>query len=77
MNELIEAGHKVTGLARSEVSRKKLTDAGARVQMGIVEDLDCPRRSASAADGVIHTAFYLRHVARRPQPSRMDLLDRS
>jgi nucleoside-diphosphate-sugar epimerase len=58
VKELIDAGHQVTGLARSEASAKKLTEAGARVQVGSVEDLDCLRRAAAAADGAIHTAFY-------------------
>ena len=58
VKELIGAGHQVTGLARSEASGKKLTDAGARVHLGSVEDLDGLRRAAAAADGAIHTAFY-------------------
>lgn len=58
VKELIGAGHQVTGLARSEASAKKLTEACARVQVGSVEDLDCLRRAAAAADGAIHTAFY-------------------
>ena len=58
VKELIEAGHEVTGLARSETSAKKLTNSGARVLIGTIEDLDWLRRGASAADGVIHTAFY-------------------
>lgn len=58
VKELIGAGHQVTGLARSEASGKKLADAGARVQVGSVADLDGLRRAAAAADGAIHTAFY-------------------
>lgn len=58
VKELIDAGHQVTGLARSEASAKKLIDAGARVHRGFAEDLDCLRRGAAAADGAIHTAFY-------------------
>jgi len=58
VKELIGAGHQVTGLARSEASGKKLTEVGAQVQVGSVEDLDCLRRAAAAADGAIHTAFY-------------------
>jgi nucleoside-diphosphate-sugar epimerase len=58
VKELIGAGHQVTGLARSEESGRKLIEAGAKVQVGTVEDLDCLRRAAAAADGAIHTAFY-------------------
>ena len=58
VEELIAAGHQVTGLARSEASGKKLTDAGARVVVGSLEDLDLLRRSAASADSAIHTAFY-------------------
>jgi nucleoside-diphosphate-sugar epimerase len=58
VKELIAAGHQVTGLARSEASGKKLTEAGARVQIGTIEDLNGLRRGAGAADGAIHTAFY-------------------
>jgi nucleoside-diphosphate-sugar epimerase len=58
VKELISGGHQVTGLARSETSAKKLIEAGARVQLGTVEDLKGLRRGAAASDGAIHTAFY-------------------
>jgi len=58
VKQLIGAGHQVTGLARSDAAGKKPAAAGAQVQLGTVEDLDCLRRGASAADGAIHTAFY-------------------
>lgn len=58
VKELLAAGHEVTGLARSEDSGKKLVEAGARVHVGTVDDLEGLRRGASAADGAIHTAFY-------------------
>ena len=58
VNELVRAGHQVTGLARSDASAKKLSDVGAQVLRGDIEDLDVLRRGAEAADGVIHTAFY-------------------
>src|SRR5205807_1048867 len=58
VNELMAAGHQVTGLARSDASARKLTGAGAKVLRGNIEDLDVLRKGAAAADGVIHTAFY-------------------
>ncbi len=57
VQELLGAGHSVVGYVRSEAAAKSLTDAGAEVQMGTLEDLDGLTRGASAADGVIHTAF--------------------
>lgn len=73
VKELIGAGHQVTGLARSEASAKKLTDAGARVHLGSVEDLDCLRRAAAAADGAIYTAFYHK-ISHIPLGTRLRVL---
>jgi nucleoside-diphosphate-sugar epimerase len=55
--ELLQGGHGVTGLARSDASAAALTAQGAAVQRGDLDDLDGLREAASAADGVIHLAF--------------------
>jgi len=57
--ELINAGHQVLGLARSETSARALLSAGAEVLMGNLEDLRTLRDGVSRADGVIHCAFEL------------------
>ena len=55
--ELIQAGHHVLGLTRSEAGAQALRAAGADVKEGNIEDLDSLREGAARADGVIHLAF--------------------
>ena len=55
--ELINAGHQVLGMARSDEGARKLTEAGAQVYRGNLEDVESLRSGAAKADGVIHTAF--------------------
>ncbi|WP_379131076.1 SDR family oxidoreductase [Paenibacillus sp. sgz500958] len=57
VRELLDAGHQVLGLARSDKAAAALTAVGAEVHRGSLDDLDSLRSGASAADGVIHTAY--------------------
>jgi nucleoside-diphosphate-sugar epimerase len=57
VTELLDAGHQVTGLARSDEGAAALTAAGATAHRGDLDDVDGLRDAAAAADGVIHLAF--------------------
>jgi nucleoside-diphosphate-sugar epimerase len=57
VDELLGAGHRVTGLARSDQSAAALTAKGAQAHRGDLDDLDGLRTAAAASDGVIHLAF--------------------
>ncbi len=55
--ELLNNGHQVVGLARSEDAAAKVAKLGAEVRRGDLGDLDGLKAAASEADGVIHLAF--------------------
>ncbi|TVT14021.1 NAD-dependent epimerase/dehydratase family protein, partial [Amycolatopsis rhizosphaerae] len=56
VDELLTAGHEVTGLARSDASAAALEAKGARVRRGDLDDLDGIRLGAQDAEAVIHLA---------------------
>jgi nucleoside-diphosphate-sugar epimerase len=55
--ELIQAGHTVLGMTRSEKGAEVLARAGADVHHGTLEDIESLRTGAAQADAVIHLAF--------------------
>jgi nucleoside-diphosphate-sugar epimerase len=56
VDELLTAGHEVTGLARSDASAAALEAKGARVRRGDLDDLVSIGVGTEAAEAVIHLA---------------------
>lgn len=57
VKELMDAGHQVLGLARSDAGAKSLAETGAKVHRGELDDLESLKTGAANVDAVIHTAF--------------------
>jgi nucleoside-diphosphate-sugar epimerase len=57
VKELIEAGHTVRGLTRSDAGAAQLEAVGAEVHRGTLEDLESLRSGATGMDAVVNLAF--------------------
>jgi nucleoside-diphosphate-sugar epimerase len=56
VDELLEAGHTVLGLARNDASVAALRQKGAEALRGDLDDLDSLQRGANETDAVLHLA---------------------
>ncbi len=57
VKELIEAGHQVRGLTRSDAGVQQLKAVGAEVHRGNLQELDTLRSGAAGMDVVVNLAF--------------------
>lgn len=71
VDDLIEAGHTVTGLVRDPEKAAALAWKGAQVVRATLEDESALRNAAAAADAVIHTAFN-HDLSKFPESAALD-----
>jgi putative NAD(P)-binding protein len=57
VSDLIDAGHEVLGLARSDAAAAAVSALGAKVRCGGLDDLGGLKEAAADSDGVIHVAW--------------------
>ncbi|MCW2497930.1 SDR family oxidoreductase [Jatrophihabitans sp.] len=69
--ELLNAGHHVIGLARSESSAAAIEALGAEVHQGSIDEPETLHSGAAASDGVVHLA-YNHDFSRMDEAARTD-----
>lgn len=57
VQQLLQNGHEVLGMVRSDSAAESLLKTGAAVHRGNLDDLESIQRGAAQCDAVIHTAF--------------------
>jgi nucleoside-diphosphate-sugar epimerase len=57
VKELLQSGHQVLGMVRSDAAAEALIKAGAQAHHGNLDDLESIKKGAAQCDAVIHTAF--------------------
>ncbi|MBE2314515.1 SDR family oxidoreductase [Solirubrobacter sp. CPCC 204708] len=70
--ELLQAGHEVVGLARSDASAERIAALGAAVRRGGLDDLDGLAAGAAESDGVVHLG-YNHDFSRMAEAAQTDL----
>jgi nucleoside-diphosphate-sugar epimerase len=55
--ELVDAGHEVVGLARSDAAAEAIAAVGLEVARGDIDDQDSLRAAAERCEGVVHMAY--------------------
>lgn len=57
VTELLDAGHQVVGLARSQSAAEAVTALGAQVHRGSLDDVASLRAGAAGCDAVVHLGY--------------------
>jgi nucleoside-diphosphate-sugar epimerase len=57
VNQLVQTGHQVLGMVRSDKGAESVIKAGAEAHRGDLDDLESIKKGAALCDAVIHTAF--------------------
>ena len=71
VTQLLGAGHRVLGLARSDAAASKIAALGAEVVRGSLDDLPGLRAAASRVEGVVHLG-YIHDFSRMEAAARTD-----